>query len=142
MSILGSLKEAVDSSGLSHQVVAAPPDLAESIIRSTQSTFAEPNSEAWWWESLASTIPCFRRVMKASDHALLSAICPDGPAWLIAHEDDQPWPVFSGSAALFSKIISNHHYFEYTIVADDFSWFVTENHHNFLLVAGDAAAHV
>lgn len=123
------LELAANSTGL--PIEHLPTDRAAEIERRARQRFVVDNPRAWWM-SLSGSCEHFN----VKEHKL-EDILPPGTAkcWLIAETGSSSGlPVYSLDAHDVSALLNECPYFEYYIVAEDFSWLVAESDHNVFFV--------
>ena len=84
-----------------------------------------------WWMNLALPAETFDSTVSS-----FLDIVPDGNCrcWLIPEVEDATWPVFDAFVGDIPQIIDDCPFFEYYVVAKDFSWMVAESDHNVFFV--------
>lgn len=106
-------------------------DRAAEIERRARQRFVRENPRAWWM-SLSGSCEHFN-----ANEYKLEDVLPAGSAkcWLIAETGSTSGlPVYSLDASSVSAVLDECPYFEYYVVAADFSWLVAESDHNILFV--------
>jgi hypothetical protein len=123
------LESAAVSTGL--PIERLPTDRAAEIEHRARQCFVSDNPRAWWM-SLSGSCEHFD-----AKERKLKEVLPDGATkcWLIAETGSTSGlPVYSLDVRNVSAVLDECPYFEYYIVAEDFSWLVAESDHNVLFV--------
>ncbi len=123
------LESAAISTGL--PIERLPTDRAAEIERRARQRFVTDNPRAWWM-SLSGSCEHF----DAKEHKL-EDVLPAGAAkcWLIAETGSTSGlPVYSLDVRNLSAVLDECPYFEYYVVAEDFSWLIAESDHNVFFV--------
>jgi hypothetical protein len=111
-------------------------DRAAEIEALAKRRFVKGNPRAWWM-SLSGSCEHFN----SKEHRLAD-IVPTGATkcWLIAETGSSSGlPVYSIAPSDVPSVLDECPYFEYYLVAEDFSWLVAESDHNVLFVCGTGA---
>ncbi len=137
--ILDEIASAIETLGLSEKDCALLDDAKASGVRNriAESFLSVPDSK-WWWEHFkldSVSIRCadqmgFKRLPELVPDA-------DAPLFFVAEDSSLPfYPVYEASARVVSAIIGECYGFEYYLVPEDYAWLLCENHHDYLIGAG------
>ena len=111
---------------------------ARSVEDTARAKYVRGNPRVWWLglEGCESY---------DSNSVELSTVIPDktGACWFLPETDEPSLPVYEVDASSLPQLIKECPYFEFNIVAKDFSWLVAESDHNvYFLCRSKAEEHV
>ncbi|MFT5461076.1 MAG: hypothetical protein ACI9K2_007598 [Myxococcota bacterium] len=100
----------------------------------------------WLWNDLKDAPATL--LLQAPDETLelsRSVLPPNESVWLVAEDSARTkqrgsfW-VFATDTEAVTRVLGEHHPFEYTIVGRTLGWMVAENHHDALMAVGEPVA--
>jgi hypothetical protein len=119
-----------------------PDDEASGVWRGVEARFVGEPRGGWWWEHFGPESDAARYLGEASHgYRYITEIVPPGTAdlWLIAGDClDRSFVVCEGAIEDIRDVIGECHGFEYFVAPKGLDWILCENHHDVLIVVGDA----
>ena len=137
--VVTEVENAIESLGLSKDVIRLPDSETEKIYKELLSTFVEGGDRRWWWESFK--MPS-KSITFKDDKGFkqIPKYVPDYKEilWFVVEDDHSPYyPIYEASAENASKIIGECFGFEYYLVPKNKKWLLCENHHGRVIGIGD-----
>lgn len=108
------------------------------VLKAVVSHFVTSGDRRWWWEDFRFPSTGVRFTDQRGFERLVK-IVPDGMAkvWFIAEDSRPPFfTVYEATPETIQAVIGQCYFFEYYLVAQDFSWLLCENHHGNLIAIG------
>jgi hypothetical protein len=133
------MAEAVDALSLADHVRTLEDPERSSVIQHVAHAFIDGANVRFWWEHLK--VP-HESWATSNGYQYLEQLAadPDDACWLITDldEENDVMGVFECSAAVATTLLGECPAFEYALVDRSLQWLVIENHHDILIVTGDA----
>jgi hypothetical protein len=123
------LSTALGKCGLSDE----QPINRKALLERIQGTFVAGDPRAWWLSF--KTKPTVLHCEDNNGYLRLSELAPASTknVWFVVDESNEEKFVFDVPFHAIAEIIKECRYFEYYVVAPDFSWLIAENDHGDLL---------
>ena len=111
----------------------------EEVLQKIKDKFVKDNPRAWWTHLKYS--PSIYEFENNTGYLHLEDVAPpfEGSVWFIADEDNELMHLYNLPLEKVKSVIGECRYFEYYVVAEDFSWLIAENDHGCLLLTKAAA---
>ena len=122
--------EIIDAFGLAG-VALCKIENPDAILQAIKSIYVADDPSAWW-----THLKHRKKIFKFENNTgylHLEEICSpsNGDVWLVI--DDQDMLLYCAPLPKVKLIIGECRYFEYYVVANDFSWLISENDHGDLI---------
>jgi hypothetical protein len=134
------LDKAMDSLGSGIAVRKLGPEIAAQAVRDAEAKFVEGSGYRWWWEHFTGPYES-QEVLGTAALRMWQAIVPDrNESLLLIAAEEEPWPVYEGTAVDLALLLADCPHFEYYITPKSFEWLIAESHHNVVYSVGEAVA--
>jgi hypothetical protein len=112
------------------------------IIKKIQNQFVSGTPRAWWTHLLPPV-----KVHKFEDNTAYLHLMEIAPSkfpniWFVVDEDNERMLLYKVPLEKIKDVIKECRFFEYYIVAEDFSWLLAENDHGDLLLCQNLDNHL
>ena len=116
-------------------VVECDPKVAIRIVRQAQAVFVQGNPRSWWL-SLRQPFEIFDSSKSDVFRIITQHIPSDNlRCWFIPETEQETLPVYDMDKHFIGLLLNECRFFEYYLVANDFSWLIVENDHNQVIVS-------
>lgn len=136
-----SIAEAMQELGLNKaDLREIPYPEAKPILKGIKDTFCTEQNVRWWWTYFRKSLPYYLREVDYDGYKLLNKIVPakDEKVWFVVEEyNPDIFRLYLGTVANIQKVVEESPFFEYYLVACDYSWLICETHHGDLVAVGD-----
>ncbi|MCW5964066.1 MAG: hypothetical protein KIT83_08505 [Bryobacterales bacterium] len=106
------------------------PEEGREVVKIARDIYVEDDPRVWW---LRLKLPS--KQVPAEELGLTEVLpSREGTCWLIPETDAEELPVYEFDAKNVERVIRECPYFEYYVLAQDFSWLVAESDHNVFFV--------